>query len=370
MGLLAAAAFLNGCNKKPASTEILIGEYGAMTGSTATFGQSTHMGMAMAVAEINATGGIAHRNLRLITEDDEGKPEEAQTVVTKLINKDRVVAVVGDVASSNSLAAAPVCQQNHIPMITPASTNPKVTQVGDYIFRVCFTDPFQGRVMAKFARDSLRLSRVAIFRDIKSDYSMGLADNFKRSFTAAGGTILSDESYSAGDKDFSAQLTSLKQLNPEAIFIPGYYTEVGLIARQARTLGLNSFLLGGDGWDSDKLWEIGGEALNGSYFSNHYSMDNPSEEVQGFVKDFRTRWDGKEPDAMAALGYDAIQILADALRRGGTNPDSLRLALGQTNGFMGVTGVITLDGNRDAVKSAVVLQVHDGRFAYRGTVQP
>src|SRR5262249_31115515 len=188
-------------------------------------------------------------------EDDQGRPEEAQTVVTKLVNKDRVVAVLGEVASSRSLAAAPVCQSNRIPMITPSSTNPKVTQVGDYIFRVCFIDPFQGFVMAKFAANTLKFNRVAILRDIKNDYSVGLADVFQENFKKMGGTIVADESYSEGDTDFSAQLTAIKSQNPQGIFVPGYYTEVGLIARQEKKLGLNVPLMGGDGWDSPKLWE-------------------------------------------------------------------------------------------------------------------
>jgi len=369
--LAASLLTLTACEKKGSgSNEILIGEFGAMTGGTATFGQSTHKGVMLAVEEANDGGGILGRKIKVITEDDQGKPEEAQTAVTKLINKDRVSAILGEVASSNSLAAAPVAQQNRIPMVTPASTNPKVTQVGDYIFRMCFIDPFQGRVMAKFARNTLKLDKVAILRDIKSDYSMGLADYFIKAFTEAGGTIVADESYSAGDKDFSAQLTSLKDKNPPAIFVPGYYTEVGLIARQARKLGVHSVLMGGDGWDSEKLWEIGGDALNGGYFSNHYSVDNPSPMIQGFVTSFKNRWH-ETPDAMAALGYDATKILIDAIRRAGSDdPKAIRDSLATTRGFSGITGNITLDPNRDAIKAAVVLEVHDGKFVYKETVDP
>lgn len=366
-----AALLFTACGKKADSNEILIGEFGALTGPIATFGQNTHKGVMMAVDEINAAGGVLGKQIRLLVEDDQGKPEEALTAVTKLISKDRVVALIGEFASSNSLAAAPFAQQSRIPMLSHGSTNPKVTQVGDYIFRACFIDPFQGEVMAKFTSETLKLKRVAILRDIKSDYSVGLADYFTRSFTAAGGEIVADESYSAGDKDFNAQLTSLRQKNPEAVFIPGYYTEIGLIARQARRLGIQAVLLGGDGWDSEKLWEIGGEALNGSFFSNHYSVDNPAPEIQDFVEKFKARYDGSAPDAQAALAYDATHMLAAAITRAGSeDPKAIRDALAETKDFPGVTGTITLNENRDAVKSAVVLEVRDGSFVYKKTVDP
>src|SRR5690606_1903509 len=370
LAALTAALVFTAC-KKTDSHEIVIGEFGALTGPIASFGQSTHKGVTFAVDELNAAGGVLGKPIRLLVEDDQGKPEEALTAVTKLISKDRVVALIGEFASSNSLAAAPFAQQSRIPMLSHGSTNPKVTQVGDYIFRACFIDPFQGEVMAKFTSETLKLKRVAILRDIKSDYSVGLADYFTRSFTAAGGEIVADESYSAGDKDFNAQLTSLRQKNPEAVFIPGYYTEIGLIARQARRLGIRAVLLGGDGWDSEKLWEIGGEALNGSFFSNHYSVDNPAPEIQDFVERFKARYDGSAPDAQAALAYDATHMLAAAITRAGSeDPKAIRDALAETKDFPGVTGTITLNENRDAVKSAVVLEVRDGSFVYKKTVDP
>ena len=268
----------------------MIGEFGSLTGTTATFGISTKNGIDMAIDEVNKAGGLLGKKVRVIVEDDQGKPEEAQTVVTKLITKDQVIAILGEVASSRTMAAAPVAQQNGIPMISPSSTNPKVTEVGDYIFRVCFIDPFQGLVMAKFATNTLKIKNVAILRDIKNDYSVGLADVFVDNFKKMGGNIVADESYSEGDTDFSAQLTSIKSKNPQAIFLPGYYTEVGLVARQAKKLGLTVPLMGGDGWDSPKLIEIGGEALNGSYFSNHYSVDDPSPAIQKFVADYKARY--------------------------------------------------------------------------------
>jgi branched-chain amino acid transport system substrate-binding protein len=370
--LLSVTVAFVSCNKPPdeSSNEIVIGEFGSLTGTTATFGISSRNGIDMAIEEINKAGGVLGKQVRVIVEDDQGKPEEAQTVATKLINKDRVIALLGEVASSRSLAAAPVAQQNAIPMISPSSTNPKVTQVGDYIFRVCFIDPFQGLVMAKFAANTLKTMNIAILRDIKNDYSVGLADVFIENFKKMGGTIVADESYSEGDTDFSAQLTALKSKGPQAVFIPGYYTEVGLIARQARKLGLNVPLLGGDGWDSPKLLEIGGEALNNTYYSNHYSAEDPSPAIQKFVSEYKAKY--KEvPDALAGLAYDAAKILFDAITRANsTEAAKVRDALAQTKDFQGVTGKITIDAERNAVKPAVVLQVKDGKLSYVETIAP
>jgi branched-chain amino acid transport system substrate-binding protein len=358
------------CKTHQSSDELVIGGYGALTGSTATFGQSAQKGIEMAVSERNERGGLLGKKIRLVMEDDQGKPEEAQTVVSRLINRNRVIAVIGENASSRSLAAAPVCQQAGIPMISPSSTNPKVTAVGDYIFRVCFIDPFQGKVMAKFAANTLKVKRVAILRDIKNDYSVGLAEVFVKSFQDAGGSIIGNESYSEGDNDFSAQLTSLKQQNPEAIFIPGYYTEAGLIARQARRLGIEVPLLGGDGWESPKLLEIGGEALNDCYYSNHYSLNDPSPAVQNFVKAFQTLY-GQAPDAVAALSYDATAVLFHAIQQAGSaDPKRIRDTLAHVRQYSGVTGEITIDENRNAVKPAVVLRVKNGKLEFVETITP
>ena len=354
----------------PAPTEILIGEFGSLTGTTATFGISTKNGIDMAIDEVNKAGGLLGKNVRVIVEDDQGKPEEAQTVVTKLITKDQVIAILGEVASSRTMAAAPVAQQNGIPMISPSSTNPKVTEVGDYIFRVCFIDPFQGLVMAKFAVNTLKVKNVAILRDIKNDYSVGLAEVFVDNFKKMGGNIVANESYSEGDTDFSAQLTSIKSKKPQAIFLPGYYTEVGLVARQAKKLGLNVPLMGGDGWDSPKLIEIGGPDLNGSYFSNHYSVDDPSPAIQKFVGDYKTRY-GAVPDALAGLGYDSAKVLFDAIRRtNSTEGSKIRDAIAEARDFPGVTGKITIDKDRNAVKPAVVLEIKDGKLQYVETINP
>jgi branched-chain amino acid transport system substrate-binding protein len=352
------------------ANEIVVGEYGSLTGTTATFGQSTHNAVMMAFDEINASGGVLGKKLRVIVEDDQSKPEEAATAVTKLINQDRVVALIGEVASSRTLAAAPIAQAAKVPVISNASTNPKVTQVGDYIFRVCFIDPFQGSVMAKFAANTLKAKRVAILYDVRNDYSVGLRKFFTETFTSLGGEIAGEQSYSEGDSDFRAQLTQLKSVKPEAVYVPGYYTEAGTIARQAKELGLTVPLLGGDGWDSPRLAEIGGEAVEGSYLSNHYSVDDPSPAIQKFVNDYKKRY-GNTPDALAALGYDAARVLADAIgRAGSTEGPKLRDAIAATKDFPGVTGKITIDAERNAVKPAVVLKVVGGKFQYVETIAP
>ena len=369
----AVAATLLGalsCGKGGGGNEIVIGEYGSLTGTTATFGQSTDNGIKMAFDEINTAGGVLGKKLKVLVEDDQSKPEEATTAVTKLINQNHVVAMIGEVSSSRSLAAAPVCQANAVPMVSPSSTNPRVTQIGDYIFRVCFIDPFQGAVMAKFAANTLKVKKVAILVDVRNDYSVGLQTFFRENFRQLGGQIVAEQSYSEGDSDFHAQLTQIKAVNPEAIYVPGYYTEVGTIARQARELGLAVPLLGGDGWDSPKLWEIGGTALNGCYLSNHYSVDDPSPLVQKFVGDYKTRYKAT-PDALAALGYDAAKILADAMSRAGaTEGAKVRDALAATKDFAGVTGKITINKDRNAVKPAVVLKVENGKFVFVETVTP
>ena len=324
----------------------------------------------MAIEDFNQAGGLQGKKVRVFVEDDQGKPEEAQTVVTRLITRNRVVAVLGEVASSRSLAAAPICQQYKIPMISPSSTNPRVTQVGDYIFRVCFIDPFQGSVMARFAFNTLKAKKVAIIRDIKNDYSVGLADVFADVFQKLGGQIVADESYSEGDNDFSAQLTLIRSMKPEAIFIPGYYTEVGLIARQARNLGIQVPLLGGDGWDSASLWEIGGTALNDCYYSSHYSNKDPNPKVQNFVQAYK-KLHGTVPDTNAVLGYDAASLLFDAFKRANTTePGRVRDALASTKDFVGITGKIVMDENRNPLKPAIILRVKEGDLQYVETIHP
>lgn len=368
--VLAAVVALGlvGCTKS--DNEIRVGEFGSLTGNDATFGISTNKGVRLAFDEINEKGGIKGKKIKLITVDDEGKTEVAAQAVTRLITQEKVVAILGEVASSRSKAAAPIAQEYKIPMITPSSTNPEVTKVGDHIFRVCFIDPFQGFVMAKFASENLKVKKVAVLRDVKSDYSVGLADVFVADFKKMGGEIVADLSYQAGDVDFKAQLTQIRSKGPEAIFIPGYYTEVGLIAKQARDLGVKVPLLGGDGWDSSKLSEIGKEAVNGNYFSNHYTSESTDPVVQDFIKRFQTKF-GETPDGLAAMGYDAAKVLAAAMERAhDLSSQAIRDEIAKTKDFAGVTGKITINENRDAVKSAVVVQVQGAVNKYVTTISP
>ena len=368
--LILTAGFAISCGPKVNPNEIVIGEYGSLTGPAATFGQSNHEGLTLAVDEINAAGGVNGKTLRVISMDDEGKPEEAALAVTKLITEENAQVIVGEVASSNSLAAAPICQQHQVPMISPSSTNVQVTQVGNYIFRMCFIDPFQGQVMADFALGKLKARAAAVLRDQKSDYSMGLADAFVKRFKAKGGVIVSDQSYVQGDIDFKSQLTTVRGKKPAVIFVPGYYTEVGLIAKQARELGLKVPLMGGDGWDSAQLYEIGGAALDGCYFSNHYSSQSTAPQVVAFVKKYNDRFH-HTPDALATLAYDAGGYLGYALKNAKSfSGADIRDALASVKKYPGVTGGITLDANRDPIKPAVVLEVEGGKANYVTTVNP
>ncbi|HEX6186006.1 MAG TPA: ABC transporter substrate-binding protein [Pyrinomonadaceae bacterium] len=349
---------------------IKVGIYGDLSGQTSSFGESTRNGAQMAIDEINAAGGINGRRVESIVEDDQGQPQQASTVVTKLINQDKVIAVIGEVASTNSLAAAPKAQEAKVPMITPSSTNPKVTQVGDYIFRVCFTDDFQGAVAAKFAANTLKAKKAAILGDFNSDYSKGMTQYFEQEFTGSGGQIVARQSYTQTDADFKGQLTNIRAAAPDVIFVPGYYGQVGVIAKQAKELSITAPLLGGDGWDSPKLFELGGAALDGAYMVNHYSTDDPSPAVQKFVAAYKAKY-GAVPDAIAALGYDAMNVLADAIRRaGGTESAKLRDAIAATKNFAGVTGSISINASRDAVKPAVVFELRDRKLVYKETIQP
>lgn len=356
------------CTKK--TDEILVGEFGSLTGNDATFGQSTNKGLRMAFDEVNSAGGVKGKKVKLITYDNQGKPDESAAVVKRLITQDKVVAIIGEVASSRSLAAAPIAQQYKVPMISPSSTSPKVTKIGDYVFRICFIDPFQGAVMAKFMTDSLKLKKVAVLRDVKNEYSVGLADVFTRVVKEKGGEVIIDVSYQAGDIDFKSQLTQIKSKNPEAIFLPGYYTEVGLITSQARQLGIKAVFLGGDGWESNSLSEIAKDSANGSYFSNHYSTDSTDPRTQEFIQKYKAKYN-ELPDSMAALGYDAGKILAAAMERTTeVTPENVKNEIAKTTDFPGVTGKITIDDDRNAVKSAVIVQVDGEQRKFVTSVAP
>ncbi len=366
---LAFAATILGISSALAQDEIKVGEFASLTGGSASFGQSAHKGTALAVEEINAAGGLLGKKIDLLTEDDQSLSGQPATIIRKFISRDKVVAVLGEVASSKSLEAAPICQENKIPMISPASTNPKVTEVGDYIFRICFIDPFQGTVMAKFAL-SKGWKKVAVLTDVKQDYSVGLAEAFKQNFQKNGGQIVKEQSYSSGDKDFKAQLTSIKVTHPDAIFVPGYYGEVALIAKQAKLLGIKVPLLGGDGWVGESLLQVAGHALDGSYFSKHFSADDQSPAVRNFLKAFKAKY-GEAPDDMAALGYDSAKILADAIKRAGTTDEpKLRDAIAATKDFKAVTGTISLDAQRNASKPVVIMTIENGQFKFQQAVAP
>ena len=349
---------------------ILLGEVGSLTGSEATFGISTRNAIELAIREVNAAGGVKGKKIEIRVYDNQSKPEEAAQAANRLINQDNVLLILGEVASSNSMAMAEKAQPAKVPMISNASTNPKVTEIGDYIFRVCFIDPFQGYVMAKFAHDNLKLTKVAVLRDLGSAYSQGLADVFERKFTEMGGKIVGRETYTKGSTDFRSQLTAIKRASPDAIYIPGYYNDIGLIARQARELGVTAKLMGGDGWDSEKLFELGGSAIEGSYFSNHYSPDDPNPRIQKFISDYKAAF-GSVPDALAALGYDAAMVAVDAIQRAPSfDRAAIRDAIAATKNFPGVTGTITLDDKRNATKPAVVLEVGKGKTKYVATIAP
>ena len=365
--LLAGAC---GAEKPPAAQGIEIGFFGALTGPQATFALSGKNGATLAFEQLNRAGGVLGKRLDMLIEDDHNEAAEAASAVSKLITRDHVVALIGENASSRSLAAAPIAQNYQVPMVSPSSTNVAVTKKGDYIFRVCFVDSYQGKALAVFSRQTLKSATAAILIDAKSDYSVGLAEAFRQAFTGLGGRVLSEMKYAEGDSDFSAQLTTIRPSRPDVIVVPGYYTDAGLIARQARSLGIEAALLGADGWDSPKLTEIGGAAVEGAYFSNHYSVEDPSPAVRAFVDEYRRAY-GADPDSIAALSYDAARLIADAIRRAGsTEGKRVRDALAATKDFPGATGKITMDADRNPVKPAVILKVERGKPRFAATVAP
>ncbi len=356
------------CGKKPetGTVEIRIGFYGPLTGNMASFGRQTKQGIDLAISEANKTG--KGPRILLFSEDDRGNPEEAQSAVTKLITKYRVMAILGEPSSSGSLAGAPVCQRNGVPMVTPTATNPKVTEAGDCIFRVCWIDPFQGEVMARFGVSNIKAKRFGILFDVSSDYSTGLSEVFENTVRQLGGEIVKRASYSLGDTDFSAQLTAIHVFQPDAIYVPGYYNEAGLIVLQARKMGITSVLLGGDGWDSPSLWEVAGEALDNAYFCTHFFPGDPNS--QSFVPSFQKQY-GEIPSAGGALGYDAANLLLQAIRSAGKlEPSHIRNAIADIRDFKGVTGTIRFDSKRNAVKPAIVLRLDRGKASLAERISP
>jgi branched-chain amino acid transport system substrate-binding protein len=362
---LALTTILNG-----ASAPIKIGEVDPLTGGVSQFGIGCHQGIVLAFEQINAEGGILGQKVELVTEDDESKPGQSGTAVRKLITQDKVLAILGDATSTATLEAAPIAQTDKIPMITPTATNPRITEVGDFIFRVCFLDEFQGRVLARFAREKLKAQRIFTLTDVKQDYSVDLLKFFKDEFTKLGGTIVGEQSYSTGDIDFRAQLTPIRGAKPDAVYVPGYYQEVALIVKQGRQIGLTMPFIGCDGWANQALIAIGGKAIDGCYFTNHFSPEDQAPVVKSFVAKYQEKY-GSLPDTFSALGYDAARLLADAIRRAGAlNPQAVRDALATTAGFPGVTGQISLDANRNASKPGLIVTVREGRFEIAEKIEP
>lgn len=359
----------------PQENVIKVGLVAPLTGDVKTFGESTKNAFTMAVDEVNAQGGINGKQIKAYITDDKNDPTEAANAGSKLINQDGAKFIIGSVASKCSIPLSLVCQAAGAVMISSASTNPRVTVNDDgsrksNIFRACFIDPFQGSVAAKFALDHLKVKTAAILYDVGNDYVKGLAEFFMADFVKGGGKIVGYESYTKDDTDFSALLTKIKEANPEMLFVPDYYNKVALIAKQARQFGIKSVMMGGDGWDSPEMLKIAGDAIVGSYFTNHYSSDDPRPEVQDWVQKYEKTY-GNRPDALATLAYDATLLMIEALKRAQSEePMKVRDALQQIRDFKCVSGSISFDEFGNPIKSAVILQYTKTGQAYVATVTP
>jgi branched-chain amino acid transport system substrate-binding protein len=369
---VAVLLVLGSCAKQEAV--IRLGLVAPLTGDVKTFGESVKNGFTVAVDEANAQGGINGQPIKTFIADDKNDPTEAANAGSKLINQDGVRLIIGSVSSKCSIPLSELCQSMGAVMITPTSTNPKVTLRDDgsrkaLVFRACFIDPFQGAVAAKFALDNLKAKTAAILYDVGNDYVKGLAEFFRENFTKGGGSIVAYESYAKDDADFSALLTKVKKENPDILYVPDYYNKVALIAKQARQLGLKSVLMGGDGWDSPDMTKIAGEAIDGGYFTNHYSPDDPRPEVQEWVRKYETRF-GSKPDALATLAYDATSIMIEAVKSVGTDdPAKVRDALQAIN-KRAVSGSVTFDASGNPIKSAAILRYTSTGQEYVATVTP
>jgi branched-chain amino acid transport system substrate-binding protein len=349
---------------------IKIGEVNPITGAIGQYGMTCHQGIQLAVEQVNANGGVLGRQIDLVTEDNQSKPGQTATIIRKFVTQDKVVAIVGELTSSGTLEGGPVAQTAKIPMVSPLATNPKVTEIGDYIFRVCFIDEFQGRLMARFALENLHAKKAATLTDTKQDYSVGLTGFFKETFANGAGRIVREQSYISGDTDFRAQLTSIKAAEPEVVFVPGYYPEVGIILKEARQLGLTIPFIGCEAWDNSTLLQVAGKAADGCYFSNQFSASDPAPVVQEFDQTYRAKF-GTLPDNFAALGYDAASVVLDAIRRAGTtNPSAIRDALAATKDYPGVSGNITIDAKRNASKPAVIMEIKNQAVQYFEKINP
>lgn len=370
------ALLTTGCGNTN-SNEIKIGANLEMTGNTATFGQSATNGAKLAIKQVNAKGGVLGKKITLVVADNKSDTAEAANAMQKLATQDKVIASIAPIASSSVMAAAQVNESAKILGISPTASNPNVTvdpetgKVRDYLFRATFIDPFQGAVMANFAKNTLKAQKAAVYIENSSDYAKGLGKFFKETFVQNGGNIVSDEAYLAKDTDFKATLTKIKASNPDVIFVPGYYQEVGMIVKQAREIGITVPILGADGWDSAKLPEIAGaEALNNTFFSNHYSPDDNSPEIKNFVEAYKAEY-GQVPDAFAALSYDATMMIIEAIKRAGVE-DSVKVKdeLAKTKEYQGVSGSITLDEKHNAVKGVVIIEMKNGIQAFKEKIKP
>ena len=353
--------------------EIRVGAVFSMTGPIATYGQDSVKGVKLALKKTASQQKAMGKKIRLIIEDNKGEPAETANAVRKLIDVDKVHIILGAFASTNTLAGAPIAQAAKVPMVTPGSTNETVTQKGEFISRTCFTDNFQGVVMAKFARESLKKKKAATVIDMASDYSRGLAKVFDAKFKELGGSVVSGNySYTQGDKDFRSLLRRIKRAQPDVVFVPGYYTEVGVMLQQARQMGMTMPFLGGDGWDSPKLQELAGDdGITGNYISSHFSAEDTTPLVKNFVEEYKNNFSGETPSAMAALGYDGMMVLIDALRRTEDfSTTSINNAIVATKNLKGVTGTITIDENRNAVKPAVILETTPKGTVFKQKVSP
>jgi len=359
----------------PQEKVIKIGLVAPLTGDVKTFGESTRNGFTIAVEEANAKGGINGDSIKMYIADDRNDPTEARNAGSKLINQDGVKLIIGSVSSKCSIPLSEVCQSATAVMITPTSTNPKVTvnednSRKDFIFRACFIDPFQGMVAAKFAVDNLKAKTSAILYDVGNDYVKGLAEFYRDNFQKLGGKMVAYESYTKDDTDFSALLTKIKRANPDVLYVPDYYNKVGLIAKQARQLGIKAILMGGDGWDSPDMMKIAGDAINGGYFTNHYSPADPRPEVQAWVKKYEAKF-GSKPDALATLAYDATTLMLEAIKVAKTaNPPEVRTALQNFQGLNTVSGSISYDVSGNPIKDAVILKYTKDGQEFVTSVKP
>ncbi|KKI89916.1 ethanolamine utilization protein EutJ [Bacillus sp. SA1-12] len=380
---LLAAGLLTGCaggNQTSGGSNgdvIKIGANLELSGAVASYGSSIADGLELAVEEINKDGGIDGKKIEVVKVDNKSDAAEATNAAIKLTSQDKVTAIIGAATSGNTVAQAQIANDNKTVLLSPSGTSPNVTvgtdgKVNEFVFRTSFIDPFQGTVAANFAANDLKVKNVAIFSDSASDYAKGLAASFKETIESAGGKVVSEESYVAKDTDFRSTLTRIKAKNPEFIFIPGYYEEVGLIVKQAREMGITAPLMGADGWDSPKLVELAGaDALNNTFITNHYSSEDPDEKIQAFVTTFKEKYDGKSPDAFNALGYDSVYLLADAIERAGDlDPTKIKDALAETKDLSLVTGTVTIDKDHNPIKSATVLEYKDGKQVFNTKVNP